>query len=384
MEETILIKFIGQRQTDYGGAGDDTGNGATFNLFEKALVEFRVRIANGYTANNLVFKPKLIRGSEITTWSKYGEGTVEIITKNGSNTSSNIIYKGKPLCALKNSDGEYIARDKIEANKVYRNCMSEIFDGSDDEGWLKVSASLNAYTIPLKYSAKRTNTTAPYTCTHFKAIAHDDRYQDNTFFLNNTHISIAYNAKTTLEEFKAWLKANPITIVYELLTPIVEDINGSNKTVQYDESTTIYNRDNAELEVTLTNNKAVSDVYGDLKNIEEKLKQDISKGQEIPTNDCINNKRIYKKIIDFGTLPNATLKNVNHNIPNINNIINIFGIATNISDINKNTIPIPYVDPENILNSISLSSTKDQVRIKTGTNRSGWNANVTILYTKED
>lgn len=44
-------------------------------------------------------KTKLQKGTIATPWSPYGFGTVETISKNGSNTSSNIVVT-KPLCCI--------------------------------------------------------------------------------------------------------------------------------------------------------------------------------------------------------------------------------------------------------------------------------------------
>ena len=52
----------------------------------------------------------------------------------------------------------------------------------------------------------------------------------------------------------------------------------------------------------------------------------------------IDGKPIYRKVIDFGVLPNSNTKTVNHNIANLGHIINLHGYTTN------GTIyfPIPY------------------------------------------
>ena len=105
-------------------------------------------------------KTKLQKGTVTTPYSPYGYSTVEVISKNGSNTSSNICY--------------------------IKNGLSE-----------------NDY--------------------------------------------IDYN-------FKKVVRANGTE----------EDINCSNKITQYDGQTTVYNRDNAEIEVSLTNNKAISEINEDI------------------------------------------------------------------------------------------------------------------------
>lgn len=232
---------------------------------------YMVFYANTPSNQAVIDSFKAQKGSVATAYSNYGEGTVEIITKNGSNTSSNIIHKGKPLCAVKNAEGDFIARDKLEGNKVYRECELKILDGT--ENWIKsVGTSTDdstAFWISL-------NNAGLYNCDKFEIIEVDNiSTKQECIVANDTAISIKIlNSRLSSADatgFKNWLSKNPVTIVYKLVTPIVEDINTSNKIVQYAENTTVYNRDNAELEVTLTNNNAVSDVYGDLKNVEENV-----------------------------------------------------------------------------------------------------------------
>ena len=52
----------------------------------------------------------------------------------------------------------------------------------------------------------------------------------------------------------------------------------------------------------------------------------------------IDGKPIYRKTIDMGSMPNATYKYVNHNISNIDEIVNIYGIMRNPS--NHTTTPL--------------------------------------------
>lgn len=94
----------------------------------------------------------------------------------------------------------------------------------------------------------------------------------------------------------------------------------------------------------------------------------------------IDGKYIYKKTINFGALPNATTKNVNHNISSISNVINIEGFAKYTSGI---TIFIPNVNTKTVGSGISISVSTTQITIDTGnTDRSGANAYITLYYTK--
>ena len=94
----------------------------------------------------------------------------------------------------------------------------------------------------------------------------------------------------------------------------------------------------------------------------------------------VDGKTIYQKTIDFGALPNATVKTVNHNISSISEIIDIKCVG--YSSGNGFWYPIVFVYPSNVANSMSISANNVYVGITTGTDRSGITAKVTLFYTK--
>lgn len=86
-------------------------------------------------------------------------------------------------------------------------------------------------------------------------------------------------------------------------------------------------------------------------------------------------KPLYRKVIDFGSLPNATYKEVAHNISNFNAIVNVYGSAIR-SD--KTSIPLPYASS----NYVELYINATKVTITTTSDRSLFNGYVTLEYTK--
>lgn len=62
----------------------DYGSGVQIEVAESTSYNARIVIYSGTTVNNLVFKPKLQKGTEATPWSPYGMGNVntEIVNKN--------------------------------------------------------------------------------------------------------------------------------------------------------------------------------------------------------------------------------------------------------------------------------------------------------------
>lgn len=101
---------------------------------------------------------------------------------------------------------------------------------------------------------------------------------------------------------------------------------------------------------------------------------------EAKTGDVwINGKPIYRKTISFGALPNNTEKSSNHNISNIDNIIEIKGTTSNAEG---NTLTLPMVSFTTSSN-IFIKANKSVVTIQTGTDRTSYNKTyVTLYYTK--
>lgn len=97
----------------------------------------------------------------------------------------------------------------------------------------------------------------------------------------------------------------------------------------------------------------------------------------------IDDKPIYKKTINFGSLPNATTKDVAHNIANIDQIVKIEGIAQDT--VNPRFIMLPLVyDGNNKTYDAELSVTPTEIRVKTVGDRSTMTAYITIWYTKNE
>lgn len=93
----------------------------------------------------------------------------------------------------------------------------------------------------------------------------------------------------------------------------------------------------------------------------------------------INGETLYKKTINFGALPNTNTKNVNHNISNLSKIIEISG-ATNDG---SNTLPIPYINSNQLSSSVQIIVTSTQISIRTAANLSSYtDTYVTIKYIK--
>ena len=91
----------------------------------------------------------------------------------------------------------------------------------------------------------------------------------------------------------------------------------------------------------------------------------------------IDGKKIYKKTIDFGALPNATSKNVAHGISSLGIMVDMRGVAFYTNGI---SLPLPFVAISQA--SISLNTTSTDVVITTANDRSTSSGYVTLWYTK--
>lgn len=98
----------------------------------------------------------------------------------------------------------------------------------------------------------------------------------------------------------------------------------------------------------------------------------------------IDGKPLYQKTINFGALPNATTKSVNHGVSNFGILAGIKGTFWNSS---KSSGAIPFAWPASLPgsgdNNVSCSVTPTQIIVATGADMSQYtNAYITLQYTK--
>lgn len=159
----------------------------------------------------------------------------------------------EPLRRVGNvKDKVYVKEDKII---VERNCTSVTFDGSDDEKWIK-DALTNNYTDGSFIATYKTSNMKPNTQVFIGGVVDNlpnlsmnmNIYSSKTLNMNcyssgwSQHYICLKNV-STLEQFRQWLQANPITVVYQLQTPYYEEIEYSNNRLtlnSYDNSTLFY------------------------------------------------------------------------------------------------------------------------------------------------
>ncbi len=95
----------------------------------------------------------------------------------------------------------------------------------------------------------------------------------------------------------------------------------------------------------------------------------------------INGKSIYRKVIDFGALPNNTQKNLNHNISNVDIFTNVYGIAYTSGYVYTYPLPLMYKGSDYNYN-VELMVSKQSISMSSNTDRSALSAYVVLEYTK--
>lgn len=125
--------------------------------------------------------------------------------------------------------------------------------------------------------------------------------------------------------------------------------------------------------------------------VDNKLKTNIIIGQEYKTGRIIGNKEEYGKIINFGSLPNATEKIVSTNLKTIEvTLTRVDGIAYTSTGEADYALTLPDINPVDATQATRLTldtSIADgnrvwNVKIRTGVDRSNYIAYINIYYTK--
>ncbi|MGN1315536.1 MAG: hypothetical protein ACI4VW_00530 [Acutalibacteraceae bacterium] len=95
----------------------------------------------------------------------------------------------------------------------------------------------------------------------------------------------------------------------------------------------------------------------------------------------IDGKKIYRKIIDFGALPNSSEKRVAHGITNLDTVIELKGIAKNSAGL---IFPLPYIGGD-FAHRIQFYINGVYVVATPGTDRSEFTKTyITMEYTKAE
>lgn len=94
------------------GAGD-FGSGQTFTIDTEKQVTLRIMVWKGITVNNIIFKPKIIKGTVATPYSKFGQGCVKVTkcNKNIFKPEEFSIINQNVTCSYK--DGKFTLNGEV-------------------------------------------------------------------------------------------------------------------------------------------------------------------------------------------------------------------------------------------------------------------------------
>lgn len=136
----------------------------------------------------------------------------------------------------------------------------------------------------------------------------------------------------------------------------------------------VYNTEIGDVSSLNTSASSVVGAINELKNGETYSTSEIVVGTWL-------NKPLYRKVIEFGSLPNSTAKEVNHNISNIDKIVHQEAIAM---ESGGTTYSIPHVSAPNMSSgmTMSLRSTHTWVQIYCSANMSSYTGYFILEYTK--
>lgn len=108
------------------GAGltNDYGKGGAIKVGTNQTGTIRIRIASGYKADNLIFKPKLEKGTVATSYSPYGQGSVGIKKQNKNLMPINTEFYELTSNGIKNKSNS--VTNKITEFKIKKGQKVEI------------------------------------------------------------------------------------------------------------------------------------------------------------------------------------------------------------------------------------------------------------------
>ena len=218
----------------------------TKSNFDGVFCADRGFISSSVISGSIKFRYMIIEGdwtNKDISWVPFGLNTpqtTEIIMENGDASERNAVTIRGPLGSVSDT-----IRDRVylKDGKAYyeQNVASAVFDGSEDENW-------SAYTqqgMPNTYICTGTlgqigKVAIPFSCISDRyARKYNFTMQNNGVANGAKDIVIRDDNYTTVENFVDYLQGSPITVIYQLATPITTEIQLSDF-YSYEEQTNWY------------------------------------------------------------------------------------------------------------------------------------------------
>lgn len=250
--------------------------GGTYSFSSKVISgtitnEYRLRYSNGTYSNNISTNTTVTIAKEVSYILFYlgrpYTGSTDVVISDlqieeNTEVTDYEPYKETvtyiPLNEPLRSNLDRTVTDEVSLTEVTRRFKEVVFDGSDDEGWnlLSINTNTNLFRIYPPTKAK----CSPIICSHFVYYSgSNEDFEHTRLSAEATPVLAMWVNKTriaTVDEWKTWLQANPITVQYELAEPITEEIE-TNDIVTYDNVTHLTASDNADMWVEYYSNSSV-------------------------------------------------------------------------------------------------------------------------------
>lgn len=223
----------------------DYGSGKEFIVQEDTYVKVSMVFKQGCTFNTAIYPMIRPLGTD-DTYEPYKE-TVTYI----------------PLSEPLRSSIDRSVTDDVSLTEDTRRFTEVVFDGSEDEGWkisatdLYTSAIANVVKKPASQSDNSNALCDRFVC--YSPITFNTEKNNGNSCMNvgtNGNVVFFKNDITTVDAWKTWLQANPITVVYELAELITEEIE-TDDIVTYNNVTHLTASDNANMWVEYYSNSSV-------------------------------------------------------------------------------------------------------------------------------
>ncbi len=199
---------------------EEKGDGSIISNIGKGTDEIAIVVLNGTTVKNLLFKPMLTTDLTATydDFEPYHEQTVTLpYTLNAIPVSSggNITIGGQQYIA------DYV---DVERGKLVR-MVGEFVQNNQEWRIEKSNPSYAVFSTKTAINNMQQNDDILNYCSnYFKCIATNNRYSENTLFINVGHILVvAMPLGTIIDDFLALIKGK-LKVFYELATPIEIDL----------------------------------------------------------------------------------------------------------------------------------------------------------------
>lgn len=386
------IAFILKNSTNNTTISSTSVQNKVIKFTLEETTELGVNIWNngiGNVINGTIYL-KLEQGSISTPYTPYNAGTMNFQLSNEDNSQSKIA--SFPFTAGQRLHiGDYLASDGTHHKR-----KTLILKGTE-ELWAKEQTSTHIrFSLPIADSKNvGNNRSATILSNYFRPSVIDDygicfTYGNSIYLYPNAEI-------TTLEQWKAYLaeqysNGTPVTIEYELAEEIVIPYTPEQEQAYYElqhllmyegyTNITCIDEIKPDIQLTYWYNNELNKSYGERFDKVEDSINELEKGEIYSTEEqvigkWIDGKPLYRKVINFGAIPNNTLKYVKHNISNIKYIKSCNGYAMNSEGAG---LIIPSYNGTIYTNCYTTAT---EVHVKTNGDRSSFTTcYITLEYTK--